>query len=115
MIIAIPVTDDGLVGHTWGKAPRVAVAEADAGGVHSWTVHEVRWDVSHDEGTHGAHHAWVVTFLREHQVEAVVVDHVGEGMVRMLQTMGIALVTRARGDAQAVVLAVAQDPDARRG
>ena len=93
----------------------MAVADADVDGLHSWTVHQVGWDVSHDEGTHGAHHARVVTFLREHHVAAVVVDHVGEGMTRMLQTMKVALVTGARGDAQAAVLDVAQDPAQRLG
>lgn len=109
MIVAMSVTDDGRVGHTWGKARQVAVAEADGQGINSWTVHEVRWDVAHDEGTHGAHHARVVKFLREHQVDAVVVDHVGEGMSRMLQTMGVRLVTGVHGDAKETVVAVASE------
>lgn len=110
MIIGIPVTDDGLIGHTWGKAPYVAIATTGAKGIDTWTVHEVRWDLSHDAGSHGAHHAKVVTFLREQRVDTVVVDHVGEGMARMLQSMGVALVTGASGEARAAVLAVARNP-----
>jgi predicted Fe-Mo cluster-binding NifX family protein len=47
----------------------------------------------------------VVTFLRGHRVAAVVVDHVGEGMARMLATMGIPTLPATPGDARASVLA----------
>lgn len=109
MIIALPVTDDGLIGHSWGKARTVAVVDVDQDGVNDWTTYEVRWDISHDEGTHGAHHARVVAFLREHEVTAVVVDHVGDGMARMLRSMNIQLVMPASGDAGAAALAVVAD------
>jgi len=73
--------------------------------VRSWQVHEVGWDVSHDEGTHGSHHARIVRFLKEEGVQAVVVDHMGEGMQRVMNTMGIPLLPASPGDAQASVLA----------
>jgi predicted Fe-Mo cluster-binding NifX family protein len=107
MILAVPVEPDGRVGHTWGKAAAVAVATVTDGTITRWEVHQVGWDAAHDEGPHGTHHARVVRFLREHGVGAVLVDHVGEGMRRMLTTMGIALHERTHGDARAAVLAVA--------
>jgi predicted Fe-Mo cluster-binding NifX family protein len=107
MILAVPVEPDGRVGHTWGKAAAVAVATVLDSTITRWEVHQVGWDLVHEEGPHGSHHARVVRFLREHGVEAVLVDHVGEGMRRMLTTMGIALHERTHGDARAAVLAVA--------
>jgi predicted Fe-Mo cluster-binding NifX family protein len=48
----------------------------------------------------------VVTFLREHQVEAVVANHIGPGMVRMMETMGLPMHLGAAGDAREAVQAV---------
>ena len=59
----------------------------------------------HDSGTHGSHHALVVTFLREQTIDAIVVDHVGEGMRRMLATMNIPMLPATPGDAKESVLA----------
>jgi predicted Fe-Mo cluster-binding NifX family protein len=52
----------------------------------------------------------VVTFLREHDVEAVVVDHMGDGMVRMLDTMRLPVYSGAAGDARAAVQAASLKP-----
>jgi len=114
MIVALPIEPAGTVGHSWGKARQVAVAVVNGRDIESWTVHDVRWDLSHGEGSHGAHHARVVTFLRSHDVEAVGVDHVGESMARMLARMGIRLVTGTAGDARAAAVAVAGQTDASR-
>jgi predicted Fe-Mo cluster-binding NifX family protein len=105
MIIAIPVTTEGLVAPGWGRAAQVAIATIDAGTIGAWQVHDVGWDTLHDAGTSGAHHARVVTFLLDQQVEEVVVDHVGQGMQRILDSMGITLVTGASGDAKRAALA----------
>jgi predicted Fe-Mo cluster-binding NifX family protein len=83
----------------------VAVADVVDGEIVSWRVIEVSWSRLHDEGTPGSHHARVVTFLREHQVEAVVANHIGDGMVRMLATMGLPAHLGAVGDAREAVLA----------
>lgn len=104
MIVATPVTGEGLSATAWGRARWVAVADVRDGAVSEWAIHEVRWDESHDAGTHGSHHARVVTFLRDQGVGAVVVDHMGEGMVRMLRTMGIRILPASPGDARASVL-----------
>lgn len=105
MIVATPVDEAGQSGHAWGKAHWIGVAAVEAGSLTSWQVHEVAWDVAHDLGTHGSHHARVVRFLQEQGVQAVVVDHVGEGMYRMLTTMGIPILQASPGDAKASVLA----------
>ena len=62
------------------------------------------WDTLHDEGTEGAHHAWVARFLNDHRVEVVIAEHMGPGMTRMLTTMGIHVVLGAGGDAGTAIL-----------
>jgi predicted Fe-Mo cluster-binding NifX family protein len=100
VIIAAAVEPDGSVGHSWGKARSVVVATIEADEVADWRPYEVCWDLLHDEGTPGAHHARVVTFLRTHGVEIVLVDHVGDGMRRMLTSMGVDLREGISGDAR---------------
>ncbi len=105
MMVCIPVTDDGMVDPRWGKADRVAVAEVVDTKILAWREIDVSWSRLHDEGTPGSHHARVVTFLREHQIEAVVANHMGDGMVRTLEAMGLPAHMGAAGDARAAVLA----------
>jgi predicted Fe-Mo cluster-binding NifX family protein len=105
MIVCAPVTQEGMIDPRWGKADWVAVAEVVAGEIVTWHEVEVSWSRLHDEGGPGSHHARVVTFLREHQVEVVVANHIGPGMVRMLDTMGVPMHLGAAGDARAAVLA----------
>jgi predicted Fe-Mo cluster-binding NifX family protein len=106
-VVAIPVTPDGLVGPSWGRAPLVAVATVSDGAVTSWAEHDVRWDVLHDEGTEGGHHARVARFLIDNEVQVVAADHMGPPMVRMLGSMGIGVVLGAGGDAREVGVAAA--------
>ncbi|MEP7191987.1 MAG: NifB/NifX family molybdenum-iron cluster-binding protein [Actinomycetota bacterium] len=94
-----------MIDPRWGRADWVAVADVVGGEIVSWREVEVSWSRLHDEGTPGSHHARVVTFLREHQVEAVVANHMGDGMVRTLDTMGLPVHLGAAGDARAAVLA----------
>ncbi len=105
MIIAIPVDADDHVAHGWGRAPAIALATVTDGAITGWQVHEVRWDVAHDEGTEGSHHARVVRFLRDNAVDLVVAEHMGDGMVRTLGSMKLPVVLGAAGDARASVLA----------
>jgi predicted Fe-Mo cluster-binding NifX family protein len=105
MKIATPVDAAGQSAHAWGRAHWIAVAEVTDAAIASWRVHEVSWDVLHDDSTHGSHHARVVTFLKDQGIQAIVVDHVGEGMQRMLTTMAIPLLPASPGDAQTSVLA----------
>lgn len=105
MIVATPVTESGQSAAAWGKAHWIGVAGVEGGQVTSWQIHEVGWDVSHDEGTHGSHHARIVRFLKEQGIEVVVVDHMGPGMVQVMETMKIPLLQASPGEAQASILA----------
>lgn len=106
MIVCAPVTKEGMIDPRWGRADWVAVADVIDGEIVSWQEVEVSWSRLHDEGTPGSHHGRVATFLREHQVEAVVANHIGDGMVRMLDTMNLPAHLGAAGDARAAVQAV---------
>ncbi len=105
MNIATPVTATSQSAAAWGKAHWIGVATVVDGAVSAWQVHEVAWDVSHDECTHGSHHARIVRFLKEHDIAAVVVDHMGPGMVQVMQTMKIPVLPASPGDGQASILA----------
>ena len=109
MIVATPVTEDGQSAAAWGRAHWIGVADVVDGEARAWRVHEVAWDQSHDEGTHGSHHARIVRFLREHGIEAVVVDHMGPGMVQVMATMRIPVLPAIAGDARESILAAIQD------
>lgn len=103
MIVCTPVTLDGNIDPRWGRADWVAIADIQDGKIKTWLEIEVSWSRLHDEGTEGSHHARVVKFLKEHGVEVVVVNHMGEGMTRMLKTMGIPVHLGASGDARTAV------------
>lgn len=105
MILCVPTTPTGFIDPRWGKAGRVAVVMVEDGGITDWQESDVGWDQSHDEGSEGSHHARIARFLIDHQVEAVVAHHMGEGMQRMLSTMGLQVFLGADGDARAAVLA----------
>lgn len=105
MIVCVPITSDGQVDHRWGRADWIAVANINDGEIENWQEFEVSWSRLHDDGTPARHHARVARFLRENHVDAVIAHHVGEGMVRMLNTMGLPMYLEATGDARAAVLA----------
>jgi len=103
MIVCVPVTPDGEVDPRWGRAARVAVATVEAGRITAWEEHAVAWDVLHDVGTEGGHHARVATFLKGHGVEVVVAGHMGPPMAQMLAKMRILARTGAQGEARVAV------------
>ena len=94
---------DGNIDPRWGRADWVAVAEVTDGEIVNWQEIEVSWNRLHDEGTHGSHHARIVKFLREHNIEAIVANHIGEGMVRMLETMKLPVHLGATGDVRIAI------------
>jgi len=104
MIVCVPVGGDGAVDPRWGRAARVALATVEDGGISDWHEVEVEWDVLHDTGGEGAHHARVARFLRGNHVDVVVAEHMGGGMARMLDTMGVTVRLGAAGDARVAVL-----------
>ncbi|MHB1593170.1 MAG: NifB/NifX family molybdenum-iron cluster-binding protein [Streptosporangiaceae bacterium] len=107
MKVCVPVTADGQVDPRWGRAEAVAVAEVSDGAITSWQEHQVGWGSLHDQGTEGSHHARIVRFLRDNQIETIAVNHVGAGMERMLGTMGIRIAGGLGGDARAAAQAAA--------
>ncbi|HEX7948995.1 MAG TPA: NifB/NifX family molybdenum-iron cluster-binding protein [Candidatus Limnocylindrales bacterium] len=107
MIVAIALAPDGTAGQGWGRAPRVAVARVENGRIESWTEHDTRWDVFHDEGSEGGHHARIARFLADHAVEVVMAGHMGPPMVQMLGRMGIGIRLDGGGDARAAVVGAA--------
>lgn len=111
MIVMIPVTEDGQSDSRFGRAHSVAVAQVDGDQITDWQVHEVAWDVSHDQVEHGSHHATVMRFFVKQKVEAVVVGDMGAGMAKMITSAKIAAFTTTPGDAKASVLAALADPE----
>ncbi len=91
---------EGQVDPRWGRADCVAVASVVDGEIADWQEFTVGWGTLHDEGTKGAHHARVARFLRDNQVQAIAVGHVGPGMQRMLGSMAIRVVNGLGGDAR---------------
>jgi predicted Fe-Mo cluster-binding NifX family protein len=102
--VCVPITDDGRVDPRWGRASRVAVADVADGAIREWAEFDVGWDTLHDEGTEGAHHARIARFLREQDIAAIAVQHVGPGMQRMLATMGIRIAASGTDDARQALL-----------
>jgi predicted Fe-Mo cluster-binding NifX family protein len=107
MIVCVPVTPDGQVGGSWGRAERVAVAHLHGGHIAAWAEHDVRWDALHDVGTEGGHHARVAAFLKDNGVEVVIARHMGPPMQQMLMKLRIVARLGAAGDAREAVLAQA--------
>jgi predicted Fe-Mo cluster-binding NifX family protein len=109
MVVCVPMSADGAVGGSWGRAPSVTLMWFDDGHITRVETHDVRWDELHDVGTEGGHHARVARFLRDNRVEVVVAGHMGPPMAHMLDEMGIRSVLGASGDARAAVLASAAE------
>ncbi len=106
---AVAAESTDLVG--LGRAPRVALLDVEDGVVTGQEVVETQWDVLHGDHGHGdhehghhnhpgegAHHARIVTFLRDNKVEAVMAAHAGPPMVNTLSKMGLPFLT-GQGDA----------------
>lgn len=108
MILAVPVTPEGDVDPRFGRAPTMAVATVTDDAITDWQVHEVGWDVLHDEGSEGQHHARVVRFMRDNHVERVLLMGAGPGMLRTLDKLGLSLIQVPRMNAREAIVAAAQ-------
>jgi predicted Fe-Mo cluster-binding NifX family protein len=102
-IVCVPITDDEQVGPSWGKASAVAIATVDKGTLESWRTESVGWDVSHDEGTPGSHHARVARFIQDNDITTVLAFHMGEPMQNMLTKLGVDVQQGAAGNARIAV------------
>ncbi len=108
MIMGVPVTLDGDLQPHFGRSPQMGIAEVEDGDIVSWELHEVRWDIAHDEGPEGSHHARMVRFMREQAVTHLVIGNMGAPMQNVVTKMGIALIpARSSDPRQAVKLAAA--------
>ena len=105
--VCVPVAPGRQVDHSWGKATVVATATVLDGAIADWSEEAVGWDVLHDEGEHGSHHARIARFLLGHHAKAVAASHMGPPMVNMLTKMGLVVSLGASGSAEAAVLEVA--------
>lgn len=103
-IFAVPLSTDQAVGGL-GKAHWMAVGTLQAGEISDWAEHLVEWDVLHDVGTHGGHHARIVTFLKDNNVDHIVAGHIGEPMQNTLTKLGVAFTFVPERDPKAAVLA----------
>jgi predicted Fe-Mo cluster-binding NifX family protein len=111
MLVCVPLTVDGSIDPRWGRADRLTTAHVTSRRVTVWQEFDVGWDALHDAAGEGAHHARVARFLLDHHVEAVVANHIGPGMLRMLEQMEIPIHLGAAGDARdAVVAAIGDAP-----
>jgi predicted Fe-Mo cluster-binding NifX family protein len=102
LVVCVPVSADGLLGPSWGRAERVAVATVRKDGIGDWQEFEVGWGDLHDAGTEGSHHARIARFLIDHQVQAVAAHHMGAPMVNMLSKMGLTVRLGQAGNARDV-------------
>ncbi len=105
MVVLVTLAAGGMVGGGLGRAGRVALAALENGAVTSWEEIDVGWDRLHDSEPEGAHHARLVRFLRDRDVDAVVAGGMGEGMRRVLANMGIRFVLAGGGARQAALAA----------
>ncbi|NMW89574.1 NifB/NifX family molybdenum-iron cluster-binding protein [Mobiluncus curtisii] len=97
--IAINVMGDE-VGGGLGRARTMVVATVDAADeITAWQEFEVGWDILHEQGPHGSLHAQIVSFMRDHDIVAVVSGHMGPPMVKTMMKLGV-LPLSATGDAR---------------
>jgi predicted Fe-Mo cluster-binding NifX family protein len=105
MIVCVNVDEAGRVAGGWGRARRVALATVTGRAIVSWQEIDVRWDLAHDEGGEGSHHARIVRFLRERSVDVAVTGHMGPPMQKVLANLGVRVVLGSSGDARSAALA----------
>ncbi|MFZ2226899.1 MAG: NifB/NifX family molybdenum-iron cluster-binding protein [Candidatus Nanopelagicaceae bacterium] len=106
MIICTPVTSDGNIDPRWDRADWIAIAEVINGKIVNWQEIDVLWSQLYYSGTFGSHDDRIVKFLREHRVEAVIANHVGDSMAQIFGTMRISVHLGATGDAQLAVKSI---------
>lgn len=123
MKIAAAVAADSLQLVGLGRAPRIALGTVVDDVLTDSTVLDVHWDelhgdhechhdgqddkAGHAHASHGSHHARIVTFLRENEVDAVLAAHAGPPMVNTIMKMGLAFLA-GQGDADELFVPAAK-------
>ncbi len=95
------------VGSGLGKAHTMAVATITDNTIVSWDEYEVGWDALHGQGPEGTHHARIVRFMREHNIDVVITGHMGAPMLNTITKLGVKPVIDIIGDARQAALNVA--------
>lgn len=99
VVVAVNLMGDA-VGAGLGRAHWMGIATVANDVITSWDEYEVAWDIWHDQGPEGSHHARIVRFLREHGVQAVVTGHAGPPMVNTMLKLGVLPLLGASGSAR---------------
>ncbi|NLI83856.1 MAG: hypothetical protein GX440_00360 [Propionibacterium sp.] len=108
MKLTVPIAEDGQIDSRFGRAARMAVGTVtDDGQLTDWQVYEVGWDVLHDQSEHGQHHARVVRFLKDNQVDRVIFVQAGQSMLHTIDKMGLLMVQAPVMDAKDAVIQAA--------
>lgn len=108
MKLTVPVAEDGQIDPRFGKAVRMGVGSVtDEGELQDWQIHEVGWDVLHDQGEHGQHHARIVRFLKDNGIDRVIFAHMGQPMMHTINKMGLLLIEAPIMDAKDAVVQAA--------
>lgn len=107
--LCAPIADDGMINRRWCKTRRVAVADVRGGEISRWQEFDVGWDRLHDEGPHEDHHERMATFLRDHTVNIIVIDHIGSCLSAALTRLDIAVHPGASGQARDAIVSAAHE------
>lgn len=114
VVVAVNLVGEN-VGAGLGRAHWMAIATVSGDDITSWDEYEVAWDIWHDQGAEGTHHARIVRFLREHGVQAVVTGHAGPPMINTMLKLGVLPLLGATGPARSAVIAGAHEWRAQQG
>lgn len=104
MIVCVPVDGGEAVDRRRGSAAPVAPATVEGDVIVGWEELDVGWGSLHDAGNEARHHARVARFLSDRHVDAVVAEHMGDGMRRMPDAMRVTVYLGAAGEERAAVL-----------
>jgi predicted Fe-Mo cluster-binding NifX family protein len=86
-MLACAVTDGGLVDPRWRCTERTATAKVEGDSTVRWEEFAVSWDTLRHSGSESVHQAWVVRFLRQHGLDAMVARHVGQDTRHMFRSV----------------------------
>ena len=106
MKIALAVLPNGMVNSHLGRADKVAIATVENKEITNWEEYDVPFGKNHDhhhhdnhnhnhEHGHGQgnkHHESIRDFLVQHNVDVILVEHSGPGIMAMLEEANVKMV-----------------------